>query len=83
MKRCKIAMLGGIAAWAIGLTGSAAFGQTPQASGQYGYSGPTPSPQSTQGAPCHEVAGCQVVVGCPPTTANVPQQIQNQLRERN
>ena len=82
MNRCKIAMLAGIAAWAIGLTGSAAFAQTPQASGQYGYGGPMPSPQSGYPVPCHEVAGCHVVVGCPSTChqANVPQQINDQLR---
>jgi cell division septation protein DedD len=82
MNRCKIAMLAGIAAWAIGLTGSTAFAQTPQASGQYGYGGPMASPQSGYPVPCHEMAGCHVVVGCPSTChqANVPQQINDQLR---
>jgi hypothetical protein len=81
MTRLKIAMLGGIAASVIGLTTSTAFAQTPQASGQYGYSGPTASPQSAQGVPCHEVAGCHVVVGCPATHPNVPQQINQQLQQ--
>jgi hypothetical protein len=79
MTRFKIAVLAGIAACAIGLTGSTADAQTPQASGQYGYSGPTPSPQYPGGVPCHEVAGCNVVVGCPATHPNVPAQINQQL----
>jgi hypothetical protein len=39
------------------------------------------SPQSAGGAPCHEVAGCHVVVGCPATNPNVPQQINQQLQQ--
>ena len=81
MTRFQIAMLGGAAALVIGLCGTAAQAQTPQASGQYGYSGPMASPQSSQGAPCHEVAGCHVVVGCPPTHPNVPQEINQQLQK--
>jgi hypothetical protein len=77
-------MFAGIAVSVIWLTGSAAFAQTPQASGQYGYGGPTPSPQAGyQPVPCHEMAGCQVVVGCPSTCqqANVPAQINKQLEQ--
>jgi hypothetical protein len=72
-------MIGGISAWLVGVMGSTAFAQSPQASGQYGYGGPTPSPQSTQAVPCHEVSGCHVVVGCPPTHPNVAQQLGQEL----
>ena len=84
MMRFKNAMFGGIATCLIGLTGVTAFAQTPQASGQYGYSGPAPSPQAGGGYACHEKAGCYVVVGCPNTCyqVNVCHEIARELEQK-
>jgi hypothetical protein len=84
MKRFNIAMLSGIAAWVIGLTGSTAFAQAPQASSQYGYSGPAASPQAGGYPPvaCHEKIGCYVIAGCRPGEVNVCASIDAELKQK-
>jgi hypothetical protein len=73
MKRLKIALLAGIAAWAIGIAGATAFAQSPQATGQYGYGGPTAPPQGGPSYTCQPSPTCQnVTYGCQVTVCNCP-----------
>ena len=84
--RFKNAMFGGIAACLIGLTGTTAIAQTAQASGQYGYSGPTPSPQGGPSYTCQPdncqlpMVGCHVwVCPCPCDGKDLCKDIQSKL----
>ena len=70
----------------IGLTGAAAFGQSPRASGQYGYGGAAATPQGGASYTCqptdscHEMYGCHVwVCPCPCQGKDLCREIQSQL----